>query len=335
MIYVFAIDSKDLNDLHKTLEVSRIKYICEYSDQISYGFLYNSIGLFRKFRYENFSIDLLEFVSDEAFLNQSLTVYSLSLNSVKCLYSDYGKSINEVVFFGIVDFLYQYYLGKYGVIFRKICKIAPGCRKAIIGPMFNGRSNIDIVILIYILGLFPYIKYFIGKQVRKSILLVSPFKIKNDLFSTPINIIDYNIVKKIERNLYGTSNDKKGCVVILGESPTHFDNIHSKSNQELSSDMASRLRLFLKDSFDGELDVWGHPRDPFFSSIVSSGGNYKMIEASDRKWQYEKYIVLHTMLIYSIPSDSQVEFVTFQDGGIRDVAFIKYANNNDVKISII
>jgi len=335
MIYIFTLGSKDLNELNESVMSTRLKYVCEHNSKINFGYLYNSFGQVRKFKYTNFSIDLLETETEEIFLNRELTIYSFSLEPAKILYAKYRENISEVIFFGMVYFLYQYYLGKYGVAIRKLCKFLPGYRQSITGPMFNGRSNIDVLILLYVLGLIPYIRYFLSKPVKKSILLASPFALRSNLLFIPINTIDFDIVKKINRYSYCSSNDKTGCVVILGPSPTHLDNKHDESNYILSVAMADRLKFFLKENYPGKVDIWGHPRDVFFTSAIGSDKNYNAVKPVDRQWKYERYLVFHTTLLSSIPDNSQVELLTYKEGGLRDSAFIKYAKVNDIKISII
>jgi hypothetical protein len=335
MIFIFTLGSKDLNELNETVMLTRLRYICEHNSRINFGYLYNFFGQVRKFKYANFSIDLLEINTEEIFLNRELTIYSFSLEPTKILYAKYRENIREVIFFGVPDFLYPYYLGKYGVAIRKLCKFLPGCRQFITGPMFNGRSNIDVLLLLYVLGLTPYIKYFLNKPVKKSILLASPFALRSNLLFLPINTIDFDIIKKIHRYSYPISNDKKGSVVILGPSPTHLDNKQDKSNFTLSVAMADRLKVFLNENVHGKVDIWGHPRDVFFTSTIASNKDCNVVNDADRQWKYETYIVFYTTLLYSIPDDSQVELLAYKEGGIRDSAFIKYAKVNDITISTI
>ena len=98
MIYIFTVGSKDLNELSETVVITRLKYICEHNSDINFGFLYNSFGLVRKFKYTNLSIELLEFTTEKIFLNRELTIYSFSLDPAKKLYAKYRENISEVIY---------------------------------------------------------------------------------------------------------------------------------------------------------------------------------------------------------------------------------------------
>jgi hypothetical protein len=335
MIYIFTLGSTDLNKLNESVMFTRLKYICEHNGKISYGYLYNSSGQVRKFKYSNYAIDLLDLETEEIFSNRELTIYAFAFEPAEKLYTKYRENISEVIFFGVVYFLHQYYLGKYGVAIRKICKFIPRCRKPIVGPLFNGRSNIDVLILLYILGLIPYITCFLRKSVKKSILLACPFELRSNLLFLPINTIDFDIVKKINRSLITSANYKKGCVVILGPSPTHLDNKYDESNFTLSVAMVERLKKFLRDNNLGKVDIWGHPRDMFFTSTIGKDKDCNVVDSNDRQWKYERYLVFHTTLLASISDNSQIELLTYKEDGVRGAALIKYAKVNNIKITII
>jgi hypothetical protein len=333
MTYVFTVGSKDLIEFSQNVHINRLKYICEHNN-IEIGFLYNEKGLIRKFKYVDQSIELLYFVTEKVFTN-NITIYSLSLNASKKLYIKYKENIKEVISFGIVYFLYQFYLGKYGVLIRCFFKPFPRLRQTITGPMFNGKSNIDVIILMYVIGFFPHIKYWFNKPVKHSILVATPFFIRKKVGFLHIDSIDFSIVKKIDQGQIVDANNRESCAVILGPSPTHLDNKESDNNIQLSLDMVGRLSAFLKINSPGKVDIWGHPRDVFFKNSIGSDENFNVIHPDVRQWKYKRYIVFHTTLLASVPSDAEMELIIFKDGGLWESAFLKYAKINKLKIYMI
>ena len=333
MIYVFTVGSKDLIEFSQNVHINRLKYICEHNNNIEIGFLYNKEGLIRKFKYVDQSIELLDFVTEKVFTN-NITVYSLSLNASKNLYVKYQENIEKVISFGMAYFLYQFYLGKYGVLIRSFFKPFPRLGQTITGPMFNGKSNIDVIILMYVIGFFPHIKYWFNKPVKHSILVATPFFIRKKVAFLYIDSIKFSIIKKIDQGQIVDTNNREGCAVILGPSPTHLDN-KQNNNVQLSLDMVDRLSAFLKINSPGKVDIWGHPRDVFFTNAIGSDENATVINPDDRQWKYKRYIVFHTTLLMSVPSDAEMELIIFKDGGLWESAFLKYAKINKRKIYII